>query len=76
MHLRLIEKMPRDELPARLAAAPTMGKAFELLREYATIGDFLSYQYVTDLNYGPLLNFSEMEFGFFRNLLVIFDWLV
>jgi 5-hmdU DNA kinase-like protein len=26
------------------------------------MGDFLAYQYVIDLNYGPLLNFSEMEF--------------
>jgi hypothetical protein len=26
------------------------------------MGDFLAYQYIIDLNYGPLLNFSEMEF--------------
>lgn len=62
MHLRLLEKMLRDGLPSRLAEAPSMGRAFELLRECPTIGDFLAYQYVTDLNYGPLLNFSEREF--------------
>ena len=39
-----------------------MGRAFELLRSYPTIGDFLAYQYVTDLNYGTLTHFSEMEF--------------
>lgn len=62
MHLRLLERMLQEGLPARLAEAPSMGRAFELLRDYPTIGDFLAYQYVTDLNYGPFLNFSEMEF--------------
>ena len=33
-----------------------------MLRAYPTIGDFLAYQYVTDLNYSTLLNFSEMDF--------------
>jgi hypothetical protein len=26
------------------------------------MGDFLAYQYIIDLNYSPLLDFSEMEF--------------
>jgi thymidylate kinase len=63
MHLRLIERMLKDELPLRLSETSSMGKAFELLRAYPTIGDFLAYQYVTDLNYSILLNFSEMEFA-------------
>lgn len=62
MHLKLIDRMLKDELFLRLGEAPSMGKAFELLRAYPTIGDFLAYQYVTDLNYSTLLNFSEMEF--------------
>ncbi len=62
MHLRLLEQMMRDELPLRLAEACSMRQAFELLRSYPTIGDFLAYQYVTDLNYSTLLNFSEMDF--------------
>jgi thymidylate kinase len=62
MHLQLLERMIRDELPARLAEAPSMRNAFELLHSYPTIGDFLGYQYVTDLNYSTLLNFTEMEF--------------
>src|SRR5262249_17357294 len=37
-------------------------QAFELIRSYAMIGDFLAYQYITDLNYSTLCNFSEMEF--------------
>lgn len=62
MHLKLLETMIQDELPEKLSCASSMGKAFELLRSYPTIGDFLAYQYVTDLNYSTLINFSEMEF--------------
>jgi len=62
MHLRLIEQMLKDGLPKKIGAARSMAKAFELIREYPTIGDFLAYQYVTDLNYGPLTSFTEMEF--------------
>lgn len=62
MHLRLIEQMVKDGLPKKIGRARSMAKAFELIRAYPTIGDFLAYQYVTDLNYGPLTAFSEMEF--------------
>ncbi|MFQ5853718.1 MAG: nucleotide kinase domain-containing protein [Candidatus Binatia bacterium] len=62
MHLKLIERMMRDELPARMADTHSMGEAFELLRSYHTMGDFLAYQYATDLNYSTLTNFTEMEF--------------
>jgi hypothetical protein len=40
----------------------TMLEAFTLLRSYPMIGDFLAYQYATDLNYSNLTNFSEMQF--------------
>ena len=62
MHLRLIEQMMADQLPDRIAEAPRMRDAFELLRSYRTIGDFLAYQYVTDLNYSTLTDFHETEF--------------
>jgi hypothetical protein len=62
MHLKLIRKMLDDRLWEKLASAPSMGKAFELLRSYPTIGDFLAYQYITDLNYSTLTDFTEMEF--------------
>jgi NTP pyrophosphatase (non-canonical NTP hydrolase) len=61
-HLTLIERMMADELPKRLSDTSSMQEAFEMLRSYPTLGDFLAYQYVTDLNYSPLTNFSEMEF--------------
>lgn len=59
---RLLEKMMSDELPARLCDARTMAEAFNLLRAYPTIGDFLAYQYVTDINYSAITNFDEMSF--------------
>lgn len=63
MHLRLIESMMMDRLPSRLTECKSMKQAFELIRSYPTIGDFLAYQYVTDLNYSTLLDFSEMDFA-------------
>ena len=61
-HLKLLEMMMRDELPNRLAAARSMQKGFELLRAYPTIGDFLAYQFITDVNYSDVTAFSEMDF--------------
>jgi len=61
-HLKLIEKMMNDNLSARITYAKTMQKVFELLRGYPMIGDFLAYQYATDINYSSLTNFSEMTF--------------
>ena len=61
-HLKLIERMMEDELPQRIAGAHTMRDAFGLLRSYPSIGDFLAYQFVTDLNYSEVTDFSEMEF--------------
>lgn len=61
-HLKLLERMMDDEVALRIAGAKTMLEAFTLLRSYPMIGDFLAYQYVTDLNYSNLTNFSEMQF--------------
>lgn len=61
-YLRLIERMMEDGLPARLADVQSMRGAFELLHSYPLIGEFLAYQYLTDINYSTLTNFSEMEF--------------
>ena len=61
-HLKLLQRMMDDEVPLRIAAAPRMLDAFKILRSYPMMGDFLSYQYVTDLNYSDLTKFSEMEF--------------
>lgn len=62
MHLTLLERMMKDELYTKLADSSSMAKAFALLRSYPTIGDFLGFQFVTDLNYSDFINFSEMDF--------------
>ncbi|MFN0315032.1 MAG: nucleotide kinase domain-containing protein, partial [Burkholderiales bacterium] len=61
-HLRLLEKMMADDLAGKLSKMRKMQPAFELLRSYPTIGDFLAYQFVTDINYSEVTDFSEMEF--------------
>jgi hypothetical protein len=60
-HLLLLTMMMHDRLPDRLASAHNLREAFELLRAYPSLGDFLAFQFSIDLNYGPFLNFSEME---------------
>jgi NTP pyrophosphatase (non-canonical NTP hydrolase) len=61
-HLTLLERMMAAELPTRLTEAGSMQRAFDLIRAYPTIGDFLGYQYVTDINYSCATDFTEMEF--------------
>lgn len=61
-YLRLLDAMMQDKVPRRIADARSMRVAFEILRGYPLMGDFLAFQYVTDLNYSNLVNFSEMEF--------------
>lgn len=61
-HLRLLEKMMADDLAGQLARMRRMQPAFELLRSYPTIGDFLAYQFVTDINYSEVTDFTEMDF--------------
>ena len=61
-HLTLLERMMEDEAPRRITEASSMAQAFDVLRSYPTIGDFLAYQFVTDLNYSELTEFTEMEF--------------
>lgn len=61
-HLCLLEKMMADDLAGQLHRMRRMQPAFELLRSYPTIGDFLAYQFVTDINYTEITDFTEMDF--------------
>lgn len=61
-HLTLLEHMMRDDLPDKIADCASMKAAFELLRSYPSVGDFLAYQWVTDVNYSEVTQFSETEF--------------
>lgn len=62
MHLHLLKQMMLDRLPEKLHQSDSMAEAFHMLRAYPTIGDFLAYQFATDLNYSDVTSFSEMEF--------------
>jgi hypothetical protein len=61
-HLRLNEKMVGGGAARRLGAASGMAEAFNILRTYPMLGDFLAFQYVIDLNYSTLMDFSEGDF--------------
>jgi hypothetical protein len=61
-NLLLLEQMMTDRLADRLAQTRTMQEGFEKLRAYPTIGDFLAYQFITDINYSELTDFNEMDF--------------
>jgi hypothetical protein len=54
--------MMADGAPRKLAKAGSLGAAFELLRGYPSLGDFLAFQFAIDINYSELTDFSEMEF--------------
>jgi hypothetical protein len=54
--------MMHQGAPRSVANARTMKQAFETLRGFPSIGDFLAFQFTIDLNYSTLINFSEMDF--------------
>ncbi|QXF83821.1 hypothetical protein HBA53_15600 [Rhodococcus pyridinivorans] len=61
-HLRLLAHMLESGMPSRLRDSSSMREAFSILRTFPSIGDFLAFQFLIDLNYSTLLNFDEMEF--------------
>lgn len=61
-HLKLLERMMEDKLPEFLSSRANMKQAFEAIRNYPSIGNFLAYQFTTDINYSEITNFSEMDF--------------
>tara|TARA_R110001583_G_C5664263_1_gene409913 strand:+ start:222 stop:1208 length:987 start_codon:yes stop_codon:yes gene_type:complete len=61
-HLKLLEYMIKDELAKKITDCKNMESLYHLLKKYPTIGEFLAYQYATDINYSSITDFSEMEF--------------
>lgn len=61
-HLALLEQMLIDGVPYKIQRAQKLRDVFELLLGYHSIGKFLAYQFAIDLNYTPLIDFSENEF--------------
>jgi alpha-glutamyl/putrescinyl thymine pyrophosphorylase clade 1 len=61
-HLRLLQMMMDAGIGERIAEGGSLRAAFETLRSYPAMGDFLAYQFAIDLNYSSAVNFDEMEF--------------
>jgi len=61
-HMLLVDKMLKENVPERLQASRRMQDGYQIFLEYPLIGSFLAYQYITDINYSPLTDFSEGEF--------------
>ncbi len=54
--------MMQDNLEAKISDVQSMRSLFLTLKSYPTIGDFLAYQYATDINYSEICHFDEMDF--------------
>lgn len=61
-HLQVLRQMMEDEVYKQIGTSSNMKQAFELIRAYPMIGDFLAYQFTTDINYSTISDFTEMEF--------------
>ena len=61
-HLKLIELMLNDNAEEQLSNANNMQKAFEIIKSFPGLGNFLAYQLLIDINYSTIINFSESEF--------------
>lgn len=61
-HLRLLEKMMRDQLPQKIVEARSLEHVYDLLVTFPSIGPFLAFQFTIDINYTNLAKFSEMDF--------------
>lgn len=60
-HLRLLELTINDDLANKLANADSMREAFEIIKTYPGMGDFLAFQFLIDINYSTVLDFDEMD---------------
>ncbi len=62
-HLALLEKMfIKDKMQDKIVKCTKMEEAFNIIKSYPLIGNFMAYQLVTDINYSDVVNFSEDEF--------------
>lgn len=62
-HLELLKKMfIIDKVQNIIINPKTMKEAFNIIKNYPLIGNFMAYQLITDINYSDAVNFSESEF--------------
>lgn len=62
-HLALLNKMFfEDKMQEKIIKSKTMKEAFNIIKSYPLIGNFMAYQLVTDINYSEVVNWKENEF--------------
>lgn len=62
-HLALLNKMfIEDKMQYKILKCKTMQEAFNIVKSYPLIGNFMAYQLVTDINYSDAVNWREDEF--------------
>lgn len=62
-HLALLNKMfVVDKVQNKILECKNMKEAFNIIRSYPLIGNFMAYQLVTDINYSDIVNWQENEF--------------
>lgn len=62
-HLALLNKMfIEDKMQDKILSCKTMEEAFNIIKSYPLIGNFMAYQLVTDINYSDVVNWPESEF--------------
>lgn len=62
-HLALLDKMFNiDKIDDKILNAKSMKDAFDIIKSYPLIGNFMAYQLITDINYSNIVNFKEDEF--------------
>ncbi|HIS12078.1 MAG TPA: hypothetical protein IAB40_03090 [Candidatus Onthocola stercoravium] len=62
-HLALLNKMfNEDKIASKIKACKTMKEAFDIIKSYPLIGNFMAYQLVTDINYSEVVDWREDEF--------------
>ncbi|MBR3133439.1 MAG: hypothetical protein IKG42_05180 [Clostridia bacterium] len=62
-HIALLEKMfIKDRMQDKIINSKSMEEAFNIIKDYELIGNFMAYQLVTDINYSEVTDFSEREF--------------
>lgn len=61
-HLKLIDYIIKKDTVEQLMDSNKMQHAFDIIKGFPGLGNFLAYQILIDINYSKILNFSESEF--------------
>lgn len=62
-HLSLIKQIfIIDKAHLKILKAKNAEEAFNILKSYPLIGNFMAYQLITDINYSDVVDFDEMSF--------------